>query len=281
MTGEMIDVGDDVQIWASSRGNGPTVLLSAGLGMPAQTWTFTGLPDALVDAGFRVIEYSARGVVPSSAPPAPYSVHDIAADAAEVLDRYGVDDAIIVGYSMGCYISQALLDVWGGTVRGLAMVAGLRSSTIGVVVNEMELELIERLGHIPGSVSLFEQLMTTPSAAVLRDDTQVANWRAMLDGASGGDVWTSIDGQLGCTRASYDWMRSGEPTVERLEAIGCPTLVVSFGDDMFFPAPGSQEAASHIPNAQWMLVDGVGHGGLIFDPEHRATAAVTAFCRSL
>lgn len=280
MTGEMIDVGDDVQIWASSRGEGPTVLLSAGLGMPAQTWTFTGLPDALVDAGFHVIEYSARGVAPSSAPPAPYSVHDIAADAAEVLDHYGVDDAIIVGYSMGCYISQALLDVWGGTVRGLAMVAGLRSSTIGLVVNEMELELIEGLGHIPGSVSLFEQLMTTPSAAVLRDDTQVANWRAMLDGASG-DVWTSINGQLGCTRASYDWMRSGEPTVERLEAIECPTLVVSFGDDIFFPAPGSQESASHIPNAQWMLVDGAGHGGLIFDPEHRATDAVTAFCRSL
>ena len=280
MTGELIDVGDDVQIWASSRGDGPTVLLSAGLGMPAQTWTFTGLPDALVDAGFQVIEYSARGVAPSSAPPAPYSVHDIAADAAEVLDHYGADDAIIVGYSMGCYISQALLDMWGGTVRGLAMVAGLRSSTIGVVVNEMELELIDRLGHVPDSVSLFEQLMTTPSTAVLHDDAQVANWRAMLGGASG-DVWTSIDGQHGCTRASYDWMRSGEPTVGRLAAIGCPTLVVSFGDDMFFPASGSQEAASHIPNAQWMLVDGLGHGGLIFDPEHRATAAVTAFCQSL
>lgn len=277
MTGELVDVGDDVRIWASSRGDGPAVLLSAGLGMPAQTWTFSGLPDALVGAGFRVIVYSARGVAPSSAPPAPYSVHDIAADAAEVLDHYGVDEAILVGYSMGCYISQALLDVWGGAVRGLAMVGGLRSSTIGRVVNEMELELIERLGHIPDSVSLFEQLMTIPSASILRDDAQVANWRSMLGGTAG-DVWTSVDGQHGQTRASYDWMRAGEPTAERLAAISCPTLAVGFGDDLFFPAPQSEEAASHIPDSQWLLVDGVGHGGLIFDPERRATVAVTEFC---
>ncbi|MCF8608740.1 alpha/beta hydrolase [Gordonia sp. HY285] len=280
MSGEFVDVGDDVQIWASSSGEGPTVLLSAGLGMPAQTWAFSGLPDALVAAGFRVVTYSARGVAPSSAPPAPYSVHDIAADAAEVLDHFEVNEAIVVGYSMGCYISQALFDVWGGTVRGLAMVGGLRSSTIGVVVNEMELELLEKLGHVPGSVSLFEQLMTIPSAAILRDDAQVANWRAMLT-ASSENVWTSVDGQHGQTRASYDWMRLGEPTVERLADITCPTLVVGFGDDLFFPATQSQEAASHIPNAQWLHVDGVGHGGLIFDPERRATDAVTAFCRTL
>ncbi|GAA4642509.1 alpha/beta fold hydrolase [Gordonia humi] len=277
---EMIDVGDDVRIAACRTGDGPAVLLSAGLGMPAATWQFSGLPAALVDAGFSVVTYSARGVSPSSAPPAPYSVHDIAADAAEVLDHYGVDEAVIVGYSMGCYVSQALLDVWGGTVRGLAMVAGLRSSTIGVVVNRMELELIETFGHVPASVSLFEQLMTTPSPSILKDDTQVANWRAMLDGASD-EAWTSIDGLHGCTRASYDWMSAGEPTVERLEAITCPTLVVGFGDDVYFPATGSAEAASHIPNATWTLLDGPGHGGLIFDPEHRATAAVTEFCRSL
>ncbi|WP_132992842.1 alpha/beta fold hydrolase [Gordonia zhaorongruii] len=273
---DMVDVGDGVQISASSIGDGPAVLLSAGLGMPAGTWQITGLPAALVAAGFRVVTYSARGIAPSSAPPAPYSVHHMAVDAAEVLDHYGVNDAVLVGYSMGCYVSQALLDVWGGTVRGLAMVAGVRSSTIGEVVNQMELELIERLGAVPASVSLFEQLMTTLSPEMLRDDATVATWRDLMGGPE--SAWASDAGQHGQTAASYAWMRAGEPTIERLASISCPTLVVGFGDDVFFPADGSAQAASHIPDADFLRIDGQGHGGMMLDPEHRATQAVVDFC---
>ncbi|MDR2279907.1 MAG: alpha/beta hydrolase [Gordonia sp. (in: high G+C Gram-positive bacteria)] len=279
MSGDLIRVSDDVTIWASHIGEGPAVLLSAGLGMPPGTWAFTGLPDRLVNAGFKVITYAARGVAPSSAPPAPYSVHEMAADAAAVLDHYGIEEVILIGYSMGCYVSQALFDVWDGSIRGLAMVAGLRSSAIGEIVNRMELDLIERLGSVPASVSLFEQLMTTLSPSALRDNTQVAVWRDLMGGSA--DVWTSDAGQHGQTAASYAWMSAGEPTVERLAGIGCPTLVVGFGDDVFFPAAGSREAASHIPNADWILIEGEGHGGMMLDAQHRATSQVAEFCASL
>ncbi len=276
---DMIDVADGAAVWASSTGDGPAVLLSAGLGMPPGTWAFTGLPDLLAGAGFRVITYAARGVAPSSATPAPYTVHQMASDAAAVLDHYGVDEAIVVGYSMGCYISQALFDVWDGRIRGLAMVAGLRSSVIGEMVNQMELDLIERLGSVPASVSLFEQLMTTLSPSALRDNAQVAVWRDLM--GSGSEVWTSDAGQHGQTAASYAWMSAGEPTVERLQAIDCPTLVVGFGDDVFFPPAGSREAAAHIPNSRWILIEGEGHGGLMLDAQHRAASHVAEFCATL
>ena len=276
---ESIDVGGDVRIAASSTGDGPAVLLSAGLGMPAGSWAFSGLPDALVDAGMRVIAYTARGIAPSSAPDGPYSVHELAADAAAVLDHFGVDDAVLVGYSMGCYVTQALLDVWDGDVRGVAMIAGLRSSTMGIIVNEMELELMERLGDVPETVSVFEQVMTTLSPADLRNDATVANWRKLMTG--GDRVWASPAGRFGQTRASYDWMRVGEPTVERLAAIACPALVVGFGDDVFFPVDGSAAAAAHLPAGDFVRIDGQGHGGLMLDPQRRATGLVTDFCRRL
>ncbi|GEE00259.1 non-heme bromoperoxidase BpoC [Gordonia spumicola] len=279
MSGALVDVGDGIEIWASSTGDGPAVLLSPGLGMPPGSWAFSGLPERLADAGFRVITYAARGVAPSSAPPAPYTVHGMAADAASVLGHFDVDEAILVGYSMGCYVSQALFDVWSGRVVGLAMIGGLRSSVIGEVVNRMELDLIERLGGVPASVSLFEQLMTTLAPSTLRDNAQVGVWRDIL--ASASDVWTSPAGQHGQTAASWAWMSAGEPTLDRLTAIDCPTLVVGFEDDVFFPPSGSREAASHIPDSRWLLVDGEGHGGLMLDPAHRAASHVVDFCTSL
>ncbi|WP_233500117.1 alpha/beta fold hydrolase [Gordonia sp. YC-JH1] len=86
---ELIQTAADVRIAATRVGEGPTVLLNGGLGMPAGVWQFTGVPAALVEAGFSVITYSARGLVPSSAPPAPYSVPEMADDAAAVLGHFG------------------------------------------------------------------------------------------------------------------------------------------------------------------------------------------------
>lgn len=57
-----------VELAARRSGEGPTVLLVGGLGMPSITWDICGLPRSLVDAGFQVIAYNVRGVSPSSAP---------------------------------------------------------------------------------------------------------------------------------------------------------------------------------------------------------------------
>ena len=92
------------------QGSGPTVLLNGGMAMPLKTWDVSGLPQALVDAGFRVISYSARGVSGSDAPAPPYDIPAMADDTALLLDHCGVDSAIVVGYSMGCYVTQALIE---------------------------------------------------------------------------------------------------------------------------------------------------------------------------
>ncbi|EGD53798.1 alpha/beta fold hydrolase [Gordonia neofelifaecis] len=276
---ELIRTAADTVIAASRRGDGPTVLLSGGLGMPYGVWQFTGVPDALVDAGFSVITYSARGLAPSSAPPAPYSVPEMADDAIAVLTHFEVDDAVLVGYSMGCYITQVLASAWTGSIHGIAMIAGLRSSAIGEIVNEMELGLIDGLGEIPESVSVFEQIMTTLGPGMLADDATVRGWWTML--TSGDPVWTSVEGLKGQLSASQSWMLAHEPTPERLSTIESPTLVVAYEHDVFFPPAGSRDAASHLPAADFHVLDGHAHGGLMLDPEHRATQLVVDFCRKV
>ncbi|MGB6123846.1 MAG: alpha/beta hydrolase [Gordonia sp. (in: high G+C Gram-positive bacteria)] len=276
---QLITTASDTTIAATRVGDGPTVLLSGGLGMPSGVWQFTGIPNDLVKAGFSVITYSARGVTPSSAPPAPYSVPEMADDAVAVLNHFEVDDAILAGYSMGCYVTQALASAWPGHVRGVAMLAGLRSSAIGEIVNDMELGLLDRLGEIPEHVAIFEQLMTTLSPTTLSNDAAVRSWREIL--SSGDPVWSAPDGLKGQLSASRSWMLAKEPTDDRLAGITAPALVIAFENDLFFPPAGGREAASHLPNAEFHEIGGQAHGGVMLDPERRAAGLLVDFCSRL
>lgn len=278
-TSQRIQLPSGLGLTAARVGTGPTVLLNPGMAMPLTTWELTGLPQALVDAGFSVITYSARGVAPSDAPPAPYSVASMADDAAALLDHFGVDEAILVGYSMGCYITQALVGLRPNLARGVVLCSGLASSEIGRLVNEMELDLIRRVGDVPAVVDAFETILTTLDPRSLQDQPTVRGWRDMLiDGASS---WTSPEGHHGQVAASNDWMQAGEPTPERLASITVPTLVLAYEHDLFFPPATSRAAAELIEGAQFAQIDGFAHGGIMLDPQHTATAHIVEFCAGL
>lgn len=276
---QRVQLPNGIGLTVSDQGEGPAVLLNPGMGMPQTTWEFTGVPQGLREAGFRVISYSARGVTGSDAPPPPYDVPTMAQDAALLLDHCGVDEAILVGYSMGCYVTQALLEARPGLARGVVLCAGLASSQIGRLVNEMELELIERLGDLPAAVAAFETLITTLPAVQLQDAETVRVWQDML--LSGPSSWTSPAGRHGQLAASQSWMVAGEPTRARLAAIDVPTLVIAYEQDLFFPPKTSLAAAELIPDAEFVAVNGLAHGGLMLDPDRTATARIVDFCRRI
>ncbi|OBK19355.1 hydrolase [Mycobacterium asiaticum] len=267
-----------VELSVQRSGEGPTVLLIGGLGMPSITWTICGLPETLVDAGFQVIAYNARGMAPSSAPPAPYSVSDLAVDAAAILDHFEVEQAIVIGYSMGCYVSQTLLRTRPDLVRALVLFAGLQPSPVGAMVGEMELGLIERYGELPREVLVFEQLLTTLHLPMLQDPATVRGWQQALS-AGYESGWAGQEGFKGQLTASQQWITSGEPTREHLAAIDVPTLVLAFEHDLFFPPALCETTARLIPGAQFARIDGAGHGG-IFTAPGDSVARITDFCRA-
>ena len=106
----------------------PVVLLIMGLGMQLVAWP-PAMVQALVDAGYRVIRLDNRDIGLSQKfdhlgqpnlvwqsikyklglrVTAPYSLHDMAADALAVLDTLNVEKAHVVGVSMGGMIAQHL-----------------------------------------------------------------------------------------------------------------------------------------------------------------------------
>ena len=267
-----------VELAVQRSGEGPAVLLIGGLGMPSMTWDLCGLRASLVDAGFDVIMYNARGVSPSSAPAAPYSVTDLAGDAAAILEHFRVGRATVVGYSMGCYTAQSLLRSRPDLVHALVLFAGLQPSPVGAMVGEMELALIDRYGEVPREVLVFEQLLTTLHHSLLQDPATVQGWQQVL--AAGYDsLWSGPEGFRGQLMASQEWIMSGEPTAEHLGAIHVPTLVLAFEHDLFFPPGLCADTARLIAGAQFAQIDGAGHGGLFTGPGD-SVARITDFCRA-
>lgn len=275
---ELVVAEPGVEVAVKRSGEGPTVLLVGGLGMPSITWDVCGLPSSLVDAGFQVIAYNARGMSPSSAPAAPYSVADLAGDAAAILDQFRIERATVVGYSMGCYTAQTLQRSRPGLVQALVLFAGLQPSPIGAMVGEMELGLIERYGEVPREVLVLEQLLTTLHSPMLQDPATVQGWQQLLS-AGYDSGWAGPEGFKGQLTASQQWITAGEPTTEHLSAIDVPTLVLAFEHDLFFPPAMCEATARLIPTAEFAEIHGAGHGGIFTGPGD-SVARITEFCRA-
>lgn len=100
---------DDQVLWTESLGEmgNPTILLICGAGSHAHFWTDT-FCSRFVDQNFFVIRYDSRDVGLSSANEEEYTLDDLAKDALAVLDAYHVNEAHLIGHSMGGYVVQQI-----------------------------------------------------------------------------------------------------------------------------------------------------------------------------
>jgi pimeloyl-ACP methyl ester carboxylesterase len=87
-------------------GSGPLVVLQHGLLMDADSWTQSGIVDALTD-GFRVacVDSLGHGLSDKPSDPELYDQEQRSGDIVAVIDDLGYDRAHLVGYSMGGWLS--------------------------------------------------------------------------------------------------------------------------------------------------------------------------------
>ena len=104
-------VHNDVTLWTESFGDSskPAMLLVAGAGAPCRFWHDSFCQK--LTQYFFVIRYDHRDTGFSTGfdyEKKPYTLNDLADDALNVLDSYGIKKAHIVGHSMGGYLAQLL-----------------------------------------------------------------------------------------------------------------------------------------------------------------------------
>ena len=107
-----------IDIYYEEHGHGDPLLLIMGLAADSVAWMFQ-LPD--FSEHYRTIVFDNRGVGRSSKPAGLYTIAQMAADAAGLLDHLKIERALVVGVSMGGMIAQELALRHPKKVRGLVL----------------------------------------------------------------------------------------------------------------------------------------------------------------
>ncbi len=111
---------NDVELYYGSRGPGAPLVVLGGLGLDVSEM---GMLTGPLAERFRVIAVDNRGAGRSVKPPGPYSIGQMAADVAGLMDRLDLPCAHLLGISMGGRIAMALALDWPGRADRLVLVA--------------------------------------------------------------------------------------------------------------------------------------------------------------
>lgn len=262
-----------VELAYDTAGAGEPVVLIGGTGMPASGWQLSQVP-ALLKAGYRVVSFASRGVAPSTAPPPPYRIADLAADTAALIEHLDLGPCHVVGVSLGGFVTEELARTRPELVRDCVLIASAGAPTAYVRAKfEAERELFS-VAEIPYSHDLVDTLVhVLPFAALRDDDEAVERWVAML--ARQPQAWAHPDGRLGQLHAAWSWMLDSDRSAA-WKNVDRPCLVVAFEHDLYFPPHVGRPAAEAMPYGRFIEIAGATHNGL-FDKADEITRLLLAF----
>jgi non-heme chloroperoxidase len=151
-------VGDEnsgpIELYYEDHGEGPPMVLIHGYPLSGRAWD-KQVP-VLLEAGHRVITYDRRGFGKSSQPTFGYDYDTFAADLATLMDTLDLQDATLVGHSMGT----------GEVTRYLSTYGSARVAR-GVLVSPIPPFLLQTGDNPEGLPSgLFEGFVETAKADV-------------------------------------------------------------------------------------------------------------------
>jgi pimeloyl-ACP methyl ester carboxylesterase len=248
-------------------GKGDPVVLVTGTGAPGRIWRTHQVP-ALKAAGHRVITIDNRGIPPTDAGPGAFTINDMAADVAGLIEFLGTGPCRVVGFSLGAIIVQELLVARPELVRQAVLIATIgRTDALTAAVATAEIELCDSGVKVPPRYAAVLAAVQNLSPETLNDEDKLKDWLEIFE-LSSVDL-SSIRTQLG--------LQLIPNRLADYRKISCPCLVIGFGDDLITRPHLGREVAESIPGAVYREIDGCGHFGYLEKPAHVNAAIVDFF----
>ena len=246
------------------RGAGEPLLLIHGLGYARWGWepVLPGLAER-----FDVILFDNRGIGESDSPAGPYTVAELAADAAHVLDEAGIERAHVVGTSLGGMVAQELAlarpERVGGLVLGCTTPGGPRSHPMPSVT----VALMAEAATMEPAVALrrFVENALAPETVAQRPELVDRIVAHRLATAQDPVAWAA-QAAAGATFDAYD----------RLGGLAKPTLVHHGTEDVVVDPRNGDLLVTLLPDARLDRFPGTGHLYFWEQPE-TFVESVTAF----
>jgi 3-oxoadipate enol-lactonase len=238
-----------VEFAVDGPADAPVVVLSNSLGTSMEMWQpqLTAL-----SACFRVVRYDARGHGRSPVPPGPYSIDDLTDDVVELLDRLDVQQAHLVGLSMG-----------GATVLHVAARYPERVLSLAVLCSGVAFGTREGWQNRAATV---RSLGVGAVAAAV-----VENWFTPVRRDADPDLvrW-AIDMLAATPRAGYAACCELLATLDiraDLEAVRAATLLIAGAEDQATSLAAMNVIAAGVPQSRLVIVPGAAHIANVEQPQ--------------
>jgi pimeloyl-ACP methyl ester carboxylesterase len=246
-----------IDLFYDIQGTGEPLLLISGFLCDHTYWSVL-MPH--FTSQYQIIRLDNRGVGRSSAPDSPYSLQQLAHDIAALLEYLNIHQVQVAGHSMGGQIAQELALLYPQKVKKLILISSLAKgdeqlnhiiTTWGVLPQYIDMKLYHQV-IFPWIFS--RNFYSTPEII-----------EQLIESAVNYPFLPPIHSIYHHSQAIL-----GGDTIDLLQNILCPTLVLVGKQDILLPIKFSQELTAGIPNAKLSVIDG-GHGFIIESPKIVAT----------
>ncbi|GCB44686.1 alpha/beta fold hydrolase [Streptomyces sp. NL15-2K] len=239
-------------------GRGEPVVMVMGSGSGGRAWHLYQVP-ALVAAGYRVVTFNSRGIPPTDPCADGFTIDDLVADTAGLVEHLGLGPCRFVGTSLGAHITQELCLARPELVSEAVLMATRgRTDVFRRAHGQAEREFHDRGNELPPRYAATLRAMQYLSPASLNEDKEIQDWLDIFEVAP-------------VTRApGYRAQMDIDITSSRLDAyrrIRARCLVVGFADDLILPPHLSREVADAIPGARYTQISDAGHYGYLERPD--------------
>jgi pimeloyl-ACP methyl ester carboxylesterase len=265
--------GIELEFDETGPANGIPFLMISGFGSQMTSWS-DEFRQSLAGSGLRFIRFDNRdvglsqkwhGIVPNARdvldavregrkPEIPYTLNDMAADAAGLLDALGIESAHIAGASMGGMIAQLVALNHPAKTRSLISIF----STTGDP-------------SLPPSSPEALAALTTPPPGQDRDSVIAHGLKGRRTYATTRFPFDEqrISALIGAaydrsyypegTSRQYAAIMAAPPRTERLKSLKVPALILHGSVDTLIRPEGGRHTAQCIPGSEYHEIEGWGH----------------------
>lgn len=268
--------GIDIYFETFGHSGDPTLLLVSGLGAQCVVYD-EALCQQFVDQGFHVVRYDNRDVglstyfddhsvdavalfmarLAGEPVVAPYTLSDMANDGLGVLDELGVDQAHVLGTSMGGMIAQTMAIESPDRVASLASVFSTTGEPdVGTPHDTVIGALVEWVGRDAPPVTRDEKI--DASLAISRVISTPATWDEVVARERHSVLVDRAYHPEGTPRQFAAILASGS-RADSLGSLTMPTTVIHGDLDPLVDISGGRRTHELIPDSTFHVLEGMAH----------------------
>lgn len=271
--------GDGIKIQlAVWEGKGKTILCIHGLTANCRCWDQVG---SALAPHHKIIAMDLRGRGLSDNPPSGYSVAFHCRDILALMDDLGLVRPILMGHSLGAFISLAFAAQYPQWVDRVILVDGggkLTEDQMAKVLVGIKPSL-DRLGQV---FPTFESYVS-----LLKQAPFLKPWNSFFDTYFQYEIET-VEGGLR-SRVQPDHIQEEILNLKKVDAsqfylkISSPVLILRatqrmlVEDDLLLPEEAAERMIREIPNAERVDLEDTNHYSIIFQPNKKRDQAILKF----